>query len=110
RQLHAWLGGHPGLTQRGLHALATARGGLPALLEAGEREDGPFAAHLRRLLTSLARSPELCEAVRALLADGTAPDAAAFYRLRSAGVLAGDNAAAARPRCELYGEYLARNL
>ena len=40
------------------------------------------------------------------LARGACPTDESFYRLRSAGVLLGDTAAAVRPRCELYRRYL----
>ena len=38
------------------------------------------------------------------------PSAQSFYRLRSAGVLAGDSVRDARPRCRLYETYLTRHL
>jgi DNA-binding SARP family transcriptional activator len=109
-RLYRLVGGHPYLVRTGLHEVA-ARGVDPERLErAAAREDGPFGAHLRRLTHSLSKDEELCEAVRRVLAGKPCPTRAAFYRLRSAGVLTGDAPEEARPRCELYRLYLERQL
>jgi hypothetical protein len=82
-----------------------------AVLEAqAGQEDGIFGDHLRRLMASLAQDPELCEAVRRVLRGAPCPNAGSFYRLRSAGVLAGESARDTRPRCELYAAFLQRHL
>ncbi len=104
------VGGHPGLVQRGLHDMASHQVRLDALEARADRDDGIFGDHLRRLLVSLARDPELCEAVRGLLRGEPCRNEEIYYRLRSAGVIAGDSAAAARPRCWLYAAYLQRHL
>ena len=52
----------------------------------------------------------LREAARGVVAGGPCPDTGSFYRLRSAGIIAGASPAAARPRCRLYAAYLARHL
>ena len=73
-----------------------------------QREDGLFGDVLQRMLDPIRRDGELCEAVRSALGGGPcAPDS--FYRLRSAGVLAGESA---RPsaRCQLFGDFLKRRL
>jgi hypothetical protein len=74
-----------------------------------QQEDGPFYDHLHRLGLLLARDAELCDAVRAVLRGAPSPTAA-FYRLRSAGVLLGDSPESARPRCQLYRVFLERHL
>jgi hypothetical protein len=104
------VGGHPYLTNRGLYQLA--RHGPRAVLFADEaaREDGVFGDHLRRILVLLARDTELCDVVRGVLRGRGCPSTESFYRLRSAGVLAGESARAARMRCELYARYLERHL
>jgi hypothetical protein len=103
------LGGHPYLSNRGLYEM-TARGlDLASFEGLAERDEGPFGDHLRRILVLLARDPELTEALRAVLRGRACPDAP-FFRLRSAGVLAGDSARSARPRCELYARYLEKHL
>ncbi len=104
------MGGHPDLVRRGLHSMMSDGLDLAALEAQAEHEDGIFGDHLRRMLTALTQDAELCEAVRAVLGGKHCPAAASFYRLRSAGVLAGDSAAEARPRCGVYAAYLRRHL
>jgi DNA-binding winged helix-turn-helix (wHTH) protein len=107
-KFHGLLSGHPYLAQRGLHAIAH---GLPfdAFLARAHREEGPFADHLRRIALLLARDPALRDAVRDVL-DGRPCREDAFHRLRSAGILAGEIAREARPRCPLYALYLVQHL
>jgi DNA-binding SARP family transcriptional activator len=96
------VGGHPYLVRRGLHALA-AEGADPDALESlAGSSDGPFGDHLRRMVAVLAQDADLCDAVRAVLHGRPCPTETSFYRLRSAGVIAGTGAAEARPRCRLY--------
>jgi hypothetical protein len=104
------VGGHPSLVRRGLYELAANNSGLAALERQADQDEGVFGDHLRRMLAALSRDPELCEAVRAVLAGRPCPSAESFYRLRTAGVLAGDSAEDARPRCQLYAEYLKKRL
>lgn len=105
------LGGQPYLTRRGFDALADGGTSFAAFeIQAGQ-EDGPFGDHLRRILISLTQDNALTEAVRSLLKGGdasTTPES--FYRLRGAGILAGDAASTARLRCRLYTDYLSRHL
>jgi len=58
----------------------------------------------------LGREPALVEAVRLVLAGKPCPDYPRFYRLRSAGILAGESKEQARARCGLYERYLRRHL
>jgi hypothetical protein len=106
----ALVGGHPLLVRRGLHAMAARGQGIGDLEAEVERDDGLFGDHLRLLITLLAPDAELCEAVRQVLRGGACPDLTLFYRLRSAGVLAGASLRDAHPRCGLYQAYLARHL
>ena len=107
RRLQDLVGGHPYLVQRSLNEIAR---GMPfAVLEAeGERDGGLFDNHLRRLFAVLGRAPELVEAVRHLLTGSALPSADTFYRLRSAGILAGASSRDARFRCRLYASALKR--
>ena len=66
--------------------------------------------HLRRIGVMLAKDGTLAEAVRDVLAGRPCPTQESFYRLRSAGVLAGDSAQRARPRCQLYATFLSQHL
>jgi class 3 adenylate cyclase len=107
---HELLGGQPYLTNRGLHELATRRLNLQTLEQEAVRDDGIFGDHLRRLLTLLAREETLCDAMRHILMGQPCPSPSSFYRLWSGGVVTGDSAREARPRCELYEIYLRRSL
>ena len=113
---YALVGGHPYLTQRGLYEMGRRGQDLAAIDAKADSEDGPFGGHLRRMGAMLARNAELCEILRGLLGDERPRAGEArltetsFYRLRSAGVLAGDSLSEARPRCGLYARYLKKHL
>jgi hypothetical protein len=83
---------------------------LSTLEAQADRDEGVFGDHLRRMLVVLARNPDLCDAVREVLQGRPCPTEESFYRLRSAGVVAGDSARHVRPRGQLYASYLARHL
>ena len=55
-----------------------------------------------RLLVLSAQDEDLTNALREVLRDQPCPDHNSFFRLRSAGVLSGETAREARPRCQLY--------
>jgi serine/threonine protein kinase len=104
------VSGHPYLVRRGLHELA-ARGWTLAQLEAeADHDEGPFGDHLRRLLLSLTGDPALREVVQNVLKGKPAANTDSFYRLRSAGLMAGDSVRDLRPRCQLYATYLEKHL
>jgi DNA-binding SARP family transcriptional activator len=104
------VGGHPYLARRGLHEFASRGTPLAAFEERVDQDDGPFGDHLRRMLVSLLRDAELTDAVRRVLDGQPVTDLGVFYRLRSAGVVAGDSAADMRPRCQLCARYLRAHL
>ncbi len=106
------VGGHPYLVRRGLHALAAAEPelSLAAFEVESDHGDGVFGDHLRRLTLALRQDSGLCEAVRALLQGDGLPSDDDFFRLRSAGVVAGEDRENALPRCRLYQTYLERHL
>jgi len=104
------VGGHPYLAQRGFYEM-TQRGLSLSLIEAqADQGEGIFGDHLRRMLLSLERDTALRDAVRRVLHGEPGLTTAEFYRLRSPGVLAGESAAEARPRCRLYAEFLRKHL
>jgi hypothetical protein len=105
-----WVGGQPYLVHRGLHGMASLGLDLAALEAQADCETGIFSDHLRRLLVSVSQDPELCEALRKVLSGQPCPTAESFYRLRTAGVVAGARAREARPRCPLYAAYLEQHL
>jgi hypothetical protein len=104
------VGGHPYLVRRGLNQLVTQTIGIAAFEAQADRNEGIFGDHLRRILVLLAKDPELCEVVREILQGRPCVKPESFYRLRTAGVMAGDSAREVRPRCELYAAYLKRHL
>jgi hypothetical protein len=106
---YALVGGHPYLVQRGLYMIVNQNLSLQSLAEQATRDEGPLGDHLRRMLVLLARDPELTESLRSLLKGG-AIDQSPFYRLRSAGLFAGESAHEARLRCAVYETYLSRHL
>jgi hypothetical protein len=109
-RLYALLNGQPYLTRHALNILVSENLRLSDLEAVADRDDGPFADHLRRLLLMLGHEPALIEAVRQVLVGGPCPDYERFYRLRSAGILTGDGKDEARVRCGLYERYLRRQL
>jgi hypothetical protein len=104
------LGGHPFLTRRGLNEMASHAIDYHAFEEQACRDEGPFGDHLRRILFLLAQDQALCNAMRELLAGRHTAATDEFYRLRSAGIVAGESAREMHPRCDLYQRYLRRHL
>lgn len=109
RAIHAFLAGHPFLTQRAIQEVDGGMG-VESLLATAGRDDGPFADHLHRIAVMLRSEPGLCATVRRVL-DRERPESVdAFCRLRSAGILIGDSPADARLRCPLYAAFLSGHL
>jgi hypothetical protein len=109
-QFYDLVGGQPYLTRRGLNELASHKLEFPDLASRASGDEGPFGDHLRRLLVSLAEDASLQEAVKGMLAGRNTAAPEIFYRLRSAGVVAGESTRDMRPRCKLYELYLKRHL
>src|SRR5262245_22925874 len=107
---YSLVSGHPYLARCGLQEMVARRRDLAALETIADREDGPFGDHLRRVIASLEQDPALCEVARGLLQGQPCPSQESFYRLRSAGLFAGDSARYVRPRCQLYATYLEKRL
>ena len=61
-------------------------------------------------LVLLAQDPELLEEVRGILGGEPCRSFRNFYRLRAAGVMAGESPQDVRPRCPLYATYLRKQL
>lgn len=104
------VNGQPFLVRRGLYELKTRKLTMKAFEAQADRDQGLFEDHLRRILISVSKEVTLLEALRKVLCGQheIAPDS--FYRLRSAGVLAGESHKEARLRCQLYANYLTRHL
>jgi DNA-binding SARP family transcriptional activator len=109
-RLFALVGGHPYLVRRSLYEMQTRNLNITAIEAEADRDDGIFGAHLERMLLALQQDAELVQAVRAILRGESCPGPESFYRLRSAGVMAGTSVQNVRPRCRLYAAYLTRHL
>jgi len=104
------VGGQPYLVRQGLLEMVTHGLSIADLEAQADRDEGMYGDHLRRMLVLLVKDPELCDVLRGVLAGKPCPTPESFYRLRSAGVIAGDSAHDVRPRCPLYATYLKRHL
>jgi hypothetical protein len=104
------VGGQPYLVRRGLALLSEHGTSLESLEAHADSDDGPFGDHLRRILVSISQDAELAGTVRSVLHGEACPSSDDFYRLRSAGLLAGDNVESVTPRCAIYASYLLRHL
>ncbi len=104
------VGGNPYLVRRGLQYLASHDGGADEFYALAEQENGIFGEHLRRILAGVRQDADLAAAVRAVLEGQPCPSTDSFYRLRSAGVLAGAQPEGVRFRCRLYQLFLSRHL
>jgi hypothetical protein len=104
------LGGHPYLVRRGCYEMKREGKRFEEFAAEAASEEGPYGDHLRRMLVLLARDEELCHEVRNVLRGQPCSDKESFYRLRTAGVISGESAQSARPRCRLYKTYLEHHL
>ncbi len=108
--LRRLVGGQPYLVRQALYVLARRESSLDELRRAAVDEHGPFGDHLRQRLWALHRNPDLCDAFKKVLHRGACDDEMDFQRLHAAGLIDGESHRAARPRCELYGEYFRQHL
>jgi hypothetical protein len=104
------VGGQPYLVRRGLHEMVTRDIGISDFARTADRDEGIFGDHLRRILVTLAKNPQLLEAVQQILRGRPCSSEETFYRLRTAGILTGDSMHDARPRCRVYTSYLQHHL
>jgi DNA-binding SARP family transcriptional activator len=109
-RLYALIGGQPYLTRRALHEMAVRGMTLDTLEAKADRDEGVFGDHLRRLLTALSQDDTLTQIVRSMLHGQPCPTPESFYRLRSAGVLAGEWGEEIGFRCRIYSTYLIRRI
>lgn len=102
------VGGHPFLVRQGLYQMTVHGSSLDALVREALLEHGPYGDHLRRIGSLLARDTGLHECVQRIVAGGVEMDRDSFYRLRSAGIVAGESATSVSLRCGLYADYIAQ--
>jgi hypothetical protein len=108
--LHGLIGGQPFLTRAALDSLAKNKESFASLLKRADSDSGPFNDHLKRILISVSRLPEVTEYVRGVLAETAVPEQDAYYRLLAAGVVRQNDEGKVVFRCELYRSYLQRML
>ena len=106
----ALFNGQPYLTRRGFYDLTHEGKSLADLEAHADADDGPYGDHLKRILYKLEGNKALKDVLRGLLQGKPIPDPMTFYRLRSAGLLAGPAANKAQFRCAIYRSFLARQL
>jgi hypothetical protein len=108
------VGGHPYLVRRGLHEIVSRNLDIGMFKARAASEEWIFGDHLRRIQMILASDSELTEVARNSLGGPSSEGATdldnGYYRLQSAGVLAGSSPDNMRPRCQLYATYLKRHL
>ena len=109
-RFYSLIEGHPFLTRRSLHELATKKLAVAEFEAQASMDDGIFGDHLRRILILLAKDAALTDVLRGVLQGKPCPTPESFYRLRSAGVISGSAQSDARPRCQLYATFLRRHL
>ncbi len=107
--LRELLGGHPYLLARGLQEIQDRKLDVLAFTDLALRTDGPYRDHLEGILRLLAADDGLRTDLRAVL-NGHPCSENSFFRLRTAGIVAGESAAEAHPRCGLYARYFTRHL
>jgi hypothetical protein len=110
KRFFALFSGQPYLNRRGFYDLTHEGKSLDEIEAHADADDGPYGDHLKRILFKLAGNEALKDVVRGLLQGRPIPDAMTFYRLRSAGLVAGPSAEKAQFRCAIYRRFLARHL
>jgi len=110
KRFFALFSGQPYLNRRGFYDLTHEGKSLDELEANADADDGPYGDHLKRILFKLAGNEGLRDVLRGLLQGKPIPDAMTFYRLRSAGLVAGPSAKEAQFRCAIYRKFLARHL
>ena len=110
KRFFALFSGQPYLNRRGFYDLTHEGKSLDELEAHADADDGPYGDHLKRILFKLAGNEALKDVLRGLLQGRPIPDAMTFYRLRSAGLVAGPSAEKAQFRCAIYRKFLARHL
>jgi hypothetical protein len=108
-RLFQLVSGHPLLVRRGLHQIASGQS-FAEFEKTADRDEGMFGDHLRRIIILLSQDPALCEVVKSLLVGAHSVSNGIFYRLRTAGLIAGESSQDVHFRCQLYSNYLKRHL
>lgn len=110
QRFHHLLGGSPYLVHRGLYEMVTRSLDLAMLEVEAACESGCFGDHLQRMEQALHHDASLCTVVRGLLEGRPCPTSKSFYRLKSAGLLVGEEPESATWRSSVYKTYLETHL
>lgn len=102
------LGGQPYLSRRAFELVANGQKTFDSLVRDADKENGPFADHLKRVLVSITQLPEVWTALVQSLTNPNLPDTEGLQRLVAAGVLVRTEDGRYELPCELYRRFLAR--
>jgi len=108
--LQSLVGGQPYLVRKAFQLVADKQMTFTDLTARAALDEGPFGDHLKRVLVSISSNPQLRQAAATVLYNKGPLEPEAFFRLRAAGVIAGDSPKAAKMRCDLYQTYLQEHL
>lgn len=103
-------GGIPYLVHRGIHEMKTRALLFPDWKAKTLQDGGCYEDHLQQMVRAVQQDIPLYTTLREFLTTHTCPERFAFYRLKSAGILAGAAPEDVHFRCTLYQRYLERNL
>ncbi|MCK4766542.1 MAG: AAA-like domain-containing protein [Candidatus Aminicenantes bacterium] len=103
-------GGQPFLVCASLYMLGKKEYAFSQLKKQAVEDRGPLGDHLRRFLWILHEEKELKDALGQVLRSGSCADEMCFFRLRSAGLVKGENRQSVQMRCRLYSEYFRSHL
>lgn len=108
-QLFNLLNGHPYLTRKALHLIASGRVNFNILMRTAIDDDGPFGDHLLNHLFRLQQDDRLVIGYKDVINKNVLQDEKIYFRLRGAG-LAAKEAYKVVPSNKLYLEYFRRRL
>jgi hypothetical protein len=101
--------GHPYLSQCAFAFLKKGGSSLDLGARAA-RQDGPFGAHLNRMLVTISQSSEMISEVKRLLQGEAFENPTTRYRLQSAGIVSVSEEGEPGFRVPMYGSYLRSQL
>ncbi len=105
------VGGQPFLIRRALDVLARNQMDFATLMSTADREDGPFADHLKRIFISVTQIPSVHDALRqSLTHPSMSTQTDGLQRLLAAGVLKQTTDNRVVLACELYHRYLSTHM
>jgi MinD-like ATPase involved in chromosome partitioning or flagellar assembly len=109
QQLFNLLSGHPYLTRRALHLIASQRTTITELFDNASEDNGPFGDHLRNCLFGMANQENLKLGLLQVIKNNRISDDQIYFRLRGAGLVKRVGNLVV-PRNKLYAEYFSKHL